>query len=64
MLKRIVPSAALVAATCVVPLALLLTLGGRPVSLTSDQHFAIVLVAALSATAAALALFVLGAQRG
>ena len=64
MLKRIIPSATLMAATCAVPLALLLALGGRPVDLTSDQHFAIVLAAALSATAAALALFVLGAQRG
>ena len=64
MLKRIIPSAALVAAVCAVPLILLLVLGGRPVGFTSDQHFAVVLVAALSATAAALALFVLGAQRG
>ena len=63
MLKRIAPSAALVVAAAAVPLALLLTLGDRPVSLTSDQHFAIVLVAALAATAAALALFVLGARR-
>jgi putative nucleotidyltransferase with HDIG domain len=63
MLKRTVPSLALLVASAAVPLTLLLTLGERPVGLTSDQHFAIVLVAALSATTAALALFVLGARR-
>jgi putative nucleotidyltransferase with HDIG domain len=64
MLKRIIPSAALLAAACAVPLALMLAFGQRPVALTSEQHFEIVLVAALAATAAALGLFVLGAQKG
>ena len=63
MLKRLVPSLALAAAACAVPLTLLLTVGKRSVDLTGDQHFAIVLVAATSATIAALALFVLGARR-
>ena len=52
------------AAACTVPLALLLWLGHRTVDLDGDQHFMIVLVAALSAAAAALALFVLGARKG
>ena len=64
MMERIAPSAALVAASCAPPLILLLALGQRPVGLTSDQHFAIVSVAALSSTLAAFALFALGARRG
>jgi putative nucleotidyltransferase with HDIG domain len=63
MLRRLAPSLALTAAACAVPLALLVWLGRRPVHLDGDQHFAIVLVAASVAAAAALTLFVLGARK-
>ncbi|HTI35287.1 MAG TPA: HD-GYP domain-containing protein [Miltoncostaea sp.] len=63
MLRRLGPSLAMTAASCAVPLALLLWLGHRTVDLNGRQHFLIVVVAASSAAGAALALFVLGARK-
>jgi HD-GYP domain-containing protein (c-di-GMP phosphodiesterase class II) len=63
MLRRLLPSVGLVGIGCIVPLALVVVLGPRPFALTGAQHFAIVVVAALCAAAAALALFALGVRR-
>ena len=47
MIRLFAPSLAMTAAACAVPLALLLWLGHRTVDLDGDQHFMIVVIAAL-----------------